>query len=194
MQTKYAHPCAKNFAVGTPMQTEVIVITGPESSGKTTLAAQLSAHWNSPCVAEVARSYLADKISYQQTDLLKIAQKQYEKELATLSKKPSRIVCDTDLLVIMIWSEVKYGGCDPWIYETFEKSLSEHSTNRNYFLCDPSIVWQPDPLRENPHNRNELFELYRQKLVDYKLNFEVITGDQEQRLAQVIQTHSFLSD
>ena len=98
------------------MQTEVIVITGPESSGKTTLATQLSAHWTCPCVAEVARSYLKDKISYQQSDLLEIAKQQQDNESAILSKRPGRIVCDTDLLVIMIWSEVKYGGCDPWIY------------------------------------------------------------------------------
>jgi len=186
MQTKYAHPCAKNLPVGTPMQTEVIVITGPESSGKTTLAAQLSAHWNSPCVAEVARSYLADKISYQQTDLLKIAQNQYEKELAILSRKPSRIVCDTDLLVIMIWSEVKYGNCDPWIYETFEKSLSERSTTRGYFLCDSNIPWQADPQRENPNNRNELFELYLQKLKGYELSYTIVEGNPKQRFEQVI--------
>ena len=168
------------------MQTEVIVITGPESSGKTTLAAQLSAHWNFPCVAEVARSYLADKISYQQTDLLKIAQKQYKRELATLSKKPSRIVCDTDLLVIMIWSEVKYGDCDPWIYETFEKSLSEQSTNRGYFLCDSNIPWQADPQRETPNNRNELFELYLQKLKEYELSYTIVKGNPKQRFEQVI--------
>ena len=191
MQTKYAHPCAKNLAVGIPMQTEVIVITGPESSGKTTLAAQLSAHWNSPCVAEVARSYLADKISYQQSDLLKIAQKQYKRELATLSKKPSRIVCDTDLLVIMIWSEVKYGDCDPWIYETFEKSLSEQSTNRGYFLCDSNIPWQADSLRENPNNRNELFKLYLQKLKKYELSFTIVKGDPKQRFEQVVTAAGF---
>ncbi|MDP4941209.1 MAG: ATP-binding protein [OM182 bacterium] len=173
------------------MQTEVIVITGPESSGKTTLAAQLSAHWNFPCVAEVARSYLADKISYQQTDLLKIAQKQYKRELATLSKKPSRIVCDTDLLVIMIWSEVKYGDCDPWIYETFEKSLSEQSTNRGYFLCDSNIPWQADSLRENPNNRNELFKLYLQKLKKYELSFTIVKGDPKQRFEQVVTAAGF---
>ena len=69
------------------MQTEVIVITGPESSGKTTLAVQLSAYWKSPCVAEVARSYLKDKISYQQSDLLKIAQTAIRKRVGCTLEK-----------------------------------------------------------------------------------------------------------
>ena len=168
------------------MHTEVIVITGPESAGKTTLAGQLSAYWKSPLVAEVARGYLEAKHSYQQCDLLEIAKQQHDKEQAILSHSPRRIVCDTDLLVIMIWSEVKYGRCDPWIYETFENCITQASTSRHYYLCDSNIPWQADPLRENPHNRNELFELYLQKLKTYELDHRIVTGDPQQRLQQVV--------
>lgn len=173
------------------MHTEVIVITGPESSGKTTLALQLSAYWKSPCVAEVARSHLKDKIFYKQEDLLEIAKLQHEKESKILSKQPSRMICDTDLLVIMIWSEVKYRRCDPWIYEAFEKCLSEHSARRSYYLCDSNIPWQADPLRENPNNRNELFKLYLQKLKKYELNYTIVKGGPEQRFQQVITATGF---
>ena len=173
------------------MQTEVIVVTGPESSGKTTLATQLSAHWKCPCVAEVARSYLKDKISYQQSDLLEMAKQQHDNESAILSKRPGRIVCDTDLLVIMIWSEVKYGGCDPWIYDAFEKCLSEHSASRSYYLCDSDIPWQADPIRENPNNRNELFKLYLQKLKKYELSYTIVKGDPKQRFEQVVNAAGF---
>ena len=171
------------------MHTEVIVITGPESAGKTTLASQLSAYWKSPLVAEVARDYLDGKHSYKPYDLLEIAKQQHEKEQTILSHLPNRIVCDTDLLVIMIWSEVKYGHCDPWIYETFENCIAQTATSRHYYLCDPSIPWQADPLRENPHNRNELFELYLQKLKTYKLEHSIVTGDPRQRLLQVVDTY-----
>ena len=173
------------------MQTEMIVITGPESSGKTTLATQLSAHWKCPCVAEVARSYLKDKISYQQSDLLEIAKQQHRNESAVLSESPSRLVCDTDLLVIMIWSEVKYGCCDPWIYETFENCLAQKSTRRRYYLCDSNIPWQADSLRENPNNRNELFKLYLQKLKKYELSYTIIKGDPKQRFEEVVNAAGF---
>ena len=173
------------------MHSEVIVITGPESSGKTTLAVQLSAYWKSPCVAEVARSYLKDKISYQQSDLLEIAKQQHRNESAVLSESPSRLVCDTDLLVIMIWSEVKYGCCDPWIYETFENCLAQKSTRRRYYLCDSNIPWQAYSLRENPNNRNELFKLYLQKLKKYELSFTIVKGDPKQRFEQVVTAAGF---
>ena len=174
------------------MQTEVIVITGPESSGKTTLATQLSAHWKSPCVAEVARSYLKDKVSYQKSDLLEIAKQQYDKESNILSKQPNRMVCDTDLLVVMIWSEVKYGDCDPWIYDAFEKCLAEERASRSYYLCDSNIPWQADPLRENPTNRDELFKLYLQKLKEYELSYTIVKGGPEERFNLVLNASESL--
>ena len=51
------------------MSTEILVITGPESSGKTTLAAQLADYWKTPIVAEASRGYLKGQDSYQQRDL-----------------------------------------------------------------------------------------------------------------------------
>ena len=166
------------------MRTEIIVVTGPESSGKTTLASQLSYYWEVPLVPEVAREYLKDKDSYEKHDLLNIARQQHEAEAAVLSHLPEKIVCDTDLLVIMIWSEVKYGRCDSWIYESFENCIKEQTTTRYYYLCDCNIPWQADPLRENPHNRDEIFDLYLQKLKEYELDHSIVKGEPQQRLQQ----------
>jgi nicotinamide riboside kinase len=109
------------------MSTEILVITGPESSGKTTLATQLANYWKTPLVTEASRDYLNGKDSYQQHDLLKIAKQQHKQEQTVLSYLPEKIICDTDLLVIMIWSEVRYGHCDPWIYSTFENSIKKNN-------------------------------------------------------------------
>ncbi len=168
------------------MSTEIIVITGPESSGKTTLASQLAERWRAPLVTEVSREYLKGKVSYQQRDLVEIARQQYGREQALLSGLPEKLICDTDLLVIMIWSEVKYGRCDPWIYKTFENSIEQNNFSRYYCLCDPSIPWQADPLRENPENRDELFSLYLQKLKDYRLDYSIVRGERHERIDQVL--------
>jgi len=168
------------------MSTEIIVITGPESSGKTTLAGQLSNSWKTPLVPEIARDYLKEKIYYQKSDLLKIAKQQHKKEQALLSHSPEKLVCDTDLLVIMIWSEVKYGHCDQWICKTFENNINQQSSTRHYFLCDSKIPWQADPLRENPHDRNELFNLYLKKLKEYDLDHSVVKGNSQERLQQIL--------
>ena len=170
------------------MNTEIIVITGPESSGKTTLASQLSAYWKTPLVPEIARDYLKEKGSYQQHDLLKIGMLQHKQEQDFLSHFPKKVICDTDLLVIMIWSEVKYGTCDPWIYKTFENCINQQTSSRYYYLCDPEIPWEADQLRENPHDRDELFDLYLQKLEEYDLCHSIVEGDQQERLQQVLNS------
>ena len=105
---------------------EIVVVTGPESCGKTTLARQLADRWEAPLVNEAARDYLQNKDSYQESDLLKIAKLQnaMEQEKAVLSA--DKLVCDTDLLVILIWSEFKYGRCDPWIRETLENCFNQN--------------------------------------------------------------------
>ena len=168
------------------MSTEILVVTGPESSGKTTLASQLSNYWKAPLVSEVARNYLKRKKSYQQHDLLKIAKQQNKQEKALLSRLPERIICDTDLLVIIVWSEVRYGHCDPWIITTFENSVKQNNSARYYYLCDFNIPWKADPLRENQHNRDELFDLYLQKIKEYELHHRIVKGEPRVRLQQAL--------
>ena len=52
-----------------------IAITGPESSGKTTLCKSLSEHFETPYITEFSRTYLENKnASYKQDDLDKIAE------------------------------------------------------------------------------------------------------------------------
>jgi nicotinamide riboside kinase len=170
------------------MSTEILVITGPESSGKTTLAAQLADYWKTPIVAEASRDYLKGQDSYQQRDLLEIAKQQHKQEQTVLSLLPERIICDTDLLVIMIWSEVKYVHCDPWIYSTFENSINQRTSSRHYYLCDSNIPWQADPLRQNPLNRDKLFSLYLQKLNEYELEYRIVKGEPRERLQQVLDS------
>ena len=170
----------------TVMSNEIVVITGPESCGKTTLAEQLSDRWNAPLVREVARDYLQDKHAYQKSDLLSIAKLQYEMEKERAGPSIKKLICDTDLLVILIWSEVKYGSCDPWIYETFENCLNQKQFTRHYILCDSKIPWEPDRLRENSNNRDELFAIYEKKLMAYKANYSVVKGEPQERLRQAL--------
>jgi len=134
-----------------------IIVTGPESSGKTTLCKALSKHFNLPFSKEYAREYLdALKRDYNPDDLLKIAKGQLQTENGLQ-------LLDTDLITIKIWSEYKYGRCDKWILDQIEKQKTE---KRFYLLCSPDIPWQADKQRENPNDREELFEIYKQELND----------------------------
>ena len=170
---------------------KIVVITGPESCGKTTLARQLAGRWDAPLVNEAARDYLQRKDSYQESDLLEIAKLQSAMEQEKTVISAEKLVCDTDLLVILIWSEVKYGRCDPWIRETLENCFNKKSLTRHYILCDPKIPWQQDRLRENPYNRDELFAVYEKKLQDYKLAYSIVRGGPQERFQQALDCFKY---
>jgi len=144
-----------------------IIVTGAESSGKTTLCKALSTHFEIPFTEEYAREYLNNLESdYTQSHLLEIAKRQL------LSEHNAQIL-DTDLITIKIWSEYKYGGCDNWILEQIEQQKSER---RFYLLCKPDIPWEADKQRENPNDRAELFEIYKTELESLGHTYFVVEG------------------
>ena len=145
-----------------------IIVTGPESSGKTTLCKALSKHFNLPFLKEYARGYLnALNRDYNQDDLLKIAKEQLQSENGIQ-------LLDTDLITLKIWSEYKYESCDSWILTQIEKQKSE---KRFYLLCKPDIPWEADPQRENPNGREELFEIYKKETESFGHDYFVVEGE-----------------
>ena len=162
-----------------------IIVTGPESSGKTTLCKALSEYYKIPFTKEFAREYLTDLgKNYLQEDLLKIATGQLENEQLIINNQQISLH-DTDLITLKIWSDYKYGNCNNWILEQIEKQKVE---NRFYLLCKPDLKWDYDPLRENPTNRNELLEIYKQELENLGHKFLIIKG--EDRNEQAIESLS----
>jgi nicotinamide riboside kinase len=153
-----------------------IIITGPESSGKTTLCKALSKHFNISFAKEFARHYINSlERGYTQNDLVSIAKGQLECEFNSQ-------LLDTDLITIKIWSEYKYGRCDKWILDQIEKQKKE---KRFYLLCKPDIPWQPDKQRENPNDREELFEIYKYELENLGHDYFIVEGGD--RLEKIIQ-------
>ena len=145
-----------------------IIVTGPESSGKTTLCKALSKHFNLPFSKEYAREYLdALNRDYNQDDLLKIAKGQLQAENGIQ-------LLDTDLITLKIWSEYKYGSCDKWILTQIEKQKSE---KRFYLLCKPDIPWEAEAQRENPNDREELFEIYKKEIGSLGHDYFIVEGE-----------------
>jgi len=151
-----------------------IIISGPESSGKTYLAENLSKYYKIDYTNEYAREYLntLDK-KYSKEDLLKIAKIQLKNEKEN-SKNNSLSLLDTDLLTIKIWSDFKYNDCHNWILDKIQEQKNE---NRFYLLCNPDITWIYDPLRENPNDREELFEIYKKEISKLDHPFYIICGN-----------------
>jgi nicotinamide riboside kinase len=144
-----------------------LIVTGPESSGKTTLCKALSEHFKIPFTEEYAREYL-DGLNrdYNQDDLLEITKGQLQVESGIQ-------LLDTDLVTIKIWSEYKYESCDSWILTQIEK---QKSGKRFYLLCKPDIPWEKDPQRENPNDREDLFEIYKKEIESLEHDYFIVEG------------------
>lgn len=153
----------------------IIVLTGPESCGKTQLAEALSRQLNLPVVHEHARNFLqprASKPDYQPSDLIQLLELQMNSE-----QRPGSLILDTDILTLIIWWREKYGP----VPEIFQHTMSTQLP-RHYLLCAPDLAWQPDPLRENPHDRERLFAVYERELTLRGLSFDVVHGVGQSRL------------
>jgi len=153
-----------------------IAFTGPECSGKSTLSQWLSTELNLPCVPEFARSYLAENPNYSREDLYAIAAGQFSQ-----NHEHERCICDTEMTVMRIWDQVKYGEISTLIEDL---TLSESYTT--LFVCKPDFPWEEDPLREHPEARNELFELYLQDLKIRQVPYHMLEGSLEERKSRIL--------
>jgi len=159
-----------------------IALTGPESTGKSTLSAALAAHYKTSWVPEYSRTFLENlKGDYSYEDMVRIAKGQYRLEEEIFPYAAQYLFCDTDFLVCKIWSEEKFGRCDPWINDMFGKNLYDL-----YLLCKPDLTWEADPLRENPQDRDRLFDLYIRHLEAKDYSYKIISGSGNERLEKAV--------
>ena len=157
-----------------------VAVVGAECSGKTTLASGLAERFAVPWVPEYAREYLAQRRGYDAADVLAIARGQQRAEEATASRN-DLVFADTDLVVIKVWWNVRYGGADEWIDATLDALVSGDRA-RAYLLPTPDIPWTPDPLREHPNDRPVLHGRYKKLLDDLGVRYLEVSGSEDQRL------------
>jgi NadR type nicotinamide-nucleotide adenylyltransferase len=161
-----------------------ISLTGPESTGKSSLAAQLATHYGTVFVPEYARQYLEENgASYALPDLEAIAHGQLAAEDAAASQATGLLFCDTDLLVLKIWAENAFGTCPAWVLAELAKPRYALT-----LLLAPDLPWAPDPLREHPDpaQRWHFYQLYQQELVARGWPFVEVKGLAAERLAQAV--------
>ncbi|MEM6643473.1 MAG: ATP-binding protein [Bacteroidota bacterium] len=154
-----------------------IAVVGPESTGKSELCQHLATHYETEWVPEFARFYI-DRLDrpYEKTDLRLIAEAQLQWEEDKMEYASGYLFCDTNLIVIKIWSDHKYGSTDPWI----EDQLRERQYDF-YLLNNIDIPWTPDPQREHPNLRKHFFTVYTNYLVENKLPYSVVSGIEGER-------------
>ncbi len=163
-----------------------IALFGPESTGKTTLAIQLAEHFKTAWVPEFARDYLQEK--WDKTgqicdvdDMLPIAYGQTKLENDVLSSANKFLFCDTNLLVTKVFSEVYYNFCNPLL----DIVALEHEYDL-FFLTDIDVLWEKDDLRDKAEDRESVFAVFKQTLVNNNKPFITLSGDKNFRLKKAV--------
>ena len=165
-----------------------VVLFGPESTGKTTLAKELATYYKTNWVPEYAREYLQNKWDNEQKtcefhDLLPIAvgQMNLENKLSLTANKI--LFCDTDLLETKVYSETYYNGsCD-----TLLEEYALQNSYDLYLLTNIDTPWQADDLRDRPNQRQIMFSYFKETLEKYNKNFITLSGNKKTRLVTAVK-------
>ncbi len=160
----------------------IVIITGPESTGKTSISQFLVEHYQAGFIEEYARSYIGNLTRpYLYDDIEHIANWQ-KKAIIDARKQKGIWIADTYLIITKVWLQWIAGKYPSWI----DKEISQ-TTDCLYILCAPDIEWLPDPLRENGgENRIKLFNAYQKELEQFGLKYQIVTGTGNQRFLNAL--------
>ena len=165
---------------GADMKT--ICLHGPESTGKSTLATQLAAHLGCEIVPEYGRAYCEQHgTDIDMAALLHIAQTQARMNRAARDRGGEWLILDTDPLVTIVWAEMMFGARDPG-FASFAGDADL------YLLLDIDLPFVDDGLRvyAGAAERARFFALCQRELENHKVNWALVSGARDARLANAL--------
>lgn len=171
-----------------------ISIFGPESAGKSTLAAQLAERYQTKYVAEYARTWLdMTKAEPTHDDMIMITRGQASAENALVEVSNRLLFCDTDPLLTLVWFEFLFQDLSPDLYNATYQSIARYAVKRRYdvtLLLAPDLVWEQDHLRYQPNLgvRQRFYERCKEVLEHYGRHYVEISGQGESRFYQAAAT------
>jgi nicotinamide riboside kinase len=157
---------------------KIIVITGAESTGKSTLTERLANHYSVPYFPEIAREYIEGlNRKYNYTDVENIAKIQIAQLNKISNTDVQYIFLDTWLIVTKIWFEFVYNKIPDWLSKEIEKTKIDL-----FLVCDIDLTWIYDPVRENGgENRKILQNKYIENITMFNFNYKIISGIGDKR-------------
>lgn len=165
--------------------TKRIVVTGPECTGKTTLAKALAAHLHTPWLTEAAREYATAVVraggKLGAADVDRIAKHHIAAEDQLLSGRPPLIVLDTDLMSTVAYGRHYYGSSSVWL-----EGETRARRGDLYLLCTPDIQWVPDGIRDRPTGRDAMLEHFRRVLSEFDVRVADVWGIGPARLEAAV--------
>jgi hypothetical protein len=164
-----------------------LVVTGSESTGKSTLAARLAEHYDAVLVPEFVREYAVHKgAPITEGDHWPIARGQTlaEQRAQAHAQDTGRrlVVLDTDLVSTVAYAHHYTGQCDEGI-----EMLARERLAHRYLLLDIDVPWVPDGVRDRGDRRGELHDAFIRTLRRFGAPTTLIRGSWDERLATAIR-------
>lgn len=160
----------------------VVVLIGPESTGKSTLATRLANRFSAPLSPEFAREYVAQRTApLEHTDVEAIARGQMALEdtahRSAAEHAAPLLIKDTDLVSTVVYARHYHGHAPAWL----ERAAIERRGDL-YCLCAPDVPWVSDGLqRHHPPARVELHTQFMAILSTIQVHVVALAGDWEVR-------------
>lgn len=163
---------------------KIIVITGAESTGKSTLTERLANHFEVPFVPEIARVYVETlERKYNFSDIENIAKIQIDQFKKLKDIEVEYIFLDTWLIVTKIWFEFVFHRTPGWLINEIQKTRIDL-----FLVCDIDLPWIDDPVRENGgENRKILQNKYIDNITMYNFNYKIVSGFDDNRFDNALK-------
>ena len=176
-----------------PYYSKTVVIMGPESTGKSTLAYKLAKHYRTNYVKEYGRTYSEQKgvDNLTQEDFGIIANKHQAdiKEMVRLGTKVTFI--DTEAITTKIFGEMYIPNFDP--YEV-NLVIKKQQFDLYLVLDIDGTSWVQDGTRRFEAERKAHLERICEELRNRSIPFVLITGNYEEKLEKAIREINLLGD
>jgi HTH-type transcriptional repressor of NAD biosynthesis genes len=162
-----------------PYFVKKICLYGPESTGKSTIATLMAKRYNTVSVPEVARELITSN-DFSIDDIIRIGHAQTQRVMDQAGVANKLLFCDTDVITTQIYSQHYLQAIPPVLYE-----LEKQITYDAYILLAADVEWVADGLRDLGHQRQAMFDIFKQALDERGIRYTLVRGDYQEREAQV---------
>jgi NadR type nicotinamide-nucleotide adenylyltransferase len=164
-----------------------VCVVGAESTGTTTLARALAAHYRTTWVPEYGREYSearlarGDTSDWRADEFTHIAVEQCRMEDSAARESNGLLICDTDAFATSIWHRRYLGRRSPAV-----EAIADSRRHDLYLLTGDEIPFVQDGTRDGEHIRHWMHDAFVEELERTGREYMLVRGSREERLAHAV--------